>query len=114
MKNKQVINNIKNITKITVTTEPGGDKKLKTIKNKDEIEDIVNYINDLDMKKTSEDVTKYSGMSYIITVYYKDKTSKEYVHYGNIFFKEMGKEWYTIPYKQAEKFESIYNNVGNK
>lgn len=43
-----------------------------------------------------------------------EKTTKEYVHFGNMFFKESGKGWYEIPYKQADKFDNIYKNLGNK
>lgn len=112
--NKLTINNSNNITKITVTTQPGNDKSLKTTEKKNEIIDIINYLNSLDLKKPSKDAGQYAGMSYVITVYFDDKTTKEYVHFGNMFFKESGKDWYEIPYKQAEKFEDIYRNLGNK
>lgn len=111
-KNKITINNIKDITKITVTT--GGDKTLKTTENKDEITNIVNYINGLDLKKTSENANEYNGLAFVIIIYFSDNTSKEYIHFGNKFFRESGKDWYEIPYQQAEKFESIYNSLGNK
>lgn len=104
--------NTQNITKITVTT--GGNKTLKITKNKDKIKDIVNYINGLNFKKTSANVSHYNGLAYVITFYFTDKTSKEYVHYGNKFFRESGKKWYEIPYKQAVKFESIYKSLGSK
>lgn len=105
---------IKNITKITVTTAPGYDNALKTTENKNEIADIINYLNDLHLEKTHKNVAEYCGMSYIITVYYSNKKSKEYVHFGNMFFKETGKEWYEISYKEAVEFGKIYNNMGNK
>lgn len=113
-KSKPTINNPNNITKITVTTQPGNEKSLKTTENKNEITDIINYLNSLELKKTSKDAGQYNGVSYIITVYFDDKTTKEYVHFGDMFFKESGKDWYEIPYKQAEKFNNIYKNLGNK
>lgn len=113
-KNKRTINNAKNIIKITVNTQPGNEKSLKTTENKNEITEIVNYLNGLDLKKTSKDAGQYTGMSYVITVYFDDKTNKEYIHFGNMFFKESEKDWYEIPYKQADNFESIYKNLDNK
>lgn len=105
---------IENITKITVTTIPGTNKSLKTTENKKEITDIANYINSLRLKETTKDAGEYNGMSYIITVYFNDKTRKEYILLGNMFFKESGKEWYEMQYDQAEKFESIYKGIGSK
>lgn len=113
-KNKTTINNTKNIIKITINTQPGNNNSLKSTENKNKITEVVNYINDLDLKKTTKDAGQYSGMAYIITVYFDDKTSTEYVHLGNMFFKESGKDWYEISYKQAEKFEGIYKSLGNK
>lgn len=101
-----------NISKITIYTLPGKDSSLKTTTNENEIMKIVNYINSLNLQKPTEDADKYFGMSYIITIYYDNKTSNEYVHFGNMFFKEWNKDWYEIPYEQAEKFEGIYNNIG--
>jgi hypothetical protein len=102
----------KDITKIVVTT--GGDKTLKTTENKDEITNIVNYINGLDLIETSENATEYDGLAFVITIYFSNNTSNEYIHYGNKFFRESEKGWYKIPYQQAEKFESIYNSLGGK
>lgn len=109
VKNNQMINTDRNIIKITITT--GGVKQLKTTENKNEIIYIVNYINGLDLKKTTEDVIKLTGGSCVITIYFNNKINKQFVNYGNLFFKESGKEWYAIPYKQANKIYEIYNNL---
>lgn len=112
-KNKIAINDTKNIIKITVHAQPNKDSSVKSTANKNLIADIVSYINDLDLKKTNKDAGQHDGMSYIITIYYADNTSKEYNHFGNAFFKESGKDWYEMSYKQAEKFESIYKSMEN-
>lgn len=113
-KDKLTIGSTENITKITVTTWPGINKSLKTTENKKEIIDIANYINSLRLKETTKDAGEYNGMFYIITVYFNDKTKKEYTLLGNMFFKESGKDWYEIQYNQAVKFESIYKGIDNK
>lgn len=112
-KNKEIIDNTNDIVKISIKTHPGNDSNLKSTEDKKQISEITNYINALDLKKTNKDAEKYAGMSYVITVFYGDKTSREYIHFGNMFFKESGGDWYEIPYKQAEKFESIFNDLGN-
>ena len=106
--------NTNNISKITVTTIPGDDKSFKSTENKDEISSIINYINSLKLKETTKNAKDYYGMNYIITIYFNDKTSKKYIHAGNIFFKESGKDWYEMQYDQAEKFDNIYKSIGNK
>jgi hypothetical protein len=65
----------------------------------------------LELKKTTKDPNEYTGMTYIITVYFDDTTSKEYVHFGNMFLKESGKDWYEIPYNKAQELERIYNSL---
>jgi hypothetical protein len=108
----KIIDNSKEVVRITIKTLPGNDISLKSTEDKKQISELINYINALDLKKTTKDAGQYSGMAYIINLFYEDQTSKEYVHFGNMFFKESGKDWYEIPYKQAEKFESIYNSLG--
>jgi hypothetical protein len=113
-KDDVAISNTKNIIKITIKTQPGNDSSLKSTENKSEIIKIVNYINGLDLKKIAKKPDEYTGMSYIITFYFNDKTSKEYVHFGNMFFKESGKGWYEMPYNQAKELEDIYKSLDNK
>lgn len=113
-KEKITFDNTENIIKITIYTLPGNKSSLKSTEDKGQITEIIDYINGLDLKKPTKDADQYVGMSYIITVYFDDKTNIEYIHFGNTFFKELGKEWYEIPYEQAEKFEGIYKSLGNK
>lgn len=115
---KPMIKNTKNITKISVSFQPNKYHMSYTTENKKEITNIVNYINGLDLKKTSKDVRLYPGLWYVITIFFKHKiflfeyqTSKEYVHYSNLFFRENGKDWYDMPYEQAEKMDTIYKNL---
>lgn len=65
----------------------------------------------MELKKTTKDPNEYTGMTYIITVYFDDTTSKEYVHFGNMFLKESGKDCYEIPYKKVQELERIYNSL---
>lgn len=106
---KMQISNIANVTKIEIKAYPG---RLKIAQSKKEITEIINYINSLDLKKATK--TRVSGMGYVITVYFKDNTSKKYEHIGNIYFVDSEKKWYKMTYKQAEKFEGIYNSLGEK
>lgn len=101
--------NTANVTKIEIVAHPG---KLKTAQNKKEITEIINYINSLNLKKATK--TGIAGMGYGITVYFKDNTSKKYQHIGNIYFVDSEKNWYKMTYKQTEKFEGIYNSLGEK
>lgn len=103
------IANTANVAKIEIKAYPG---KLKITQNKKEITEIINYINSLDLKKATK--TEVAGMGYIITVYFKDNTSKKYEHIGNIYFVDSENKWYKMTYKQAEKFEGIYNSLGEK
>lgn len=113
--NNKLIINSKNVTKITVNYRSVKDNTLKTTENKDEILSIINYINSLKLKKITEGEAGIIGSSaYIITVYFNDKTSKEYIHSGNAAFKESGKDWYKMEYNQAKKFDDIYKSIGNK
>jgi hypothetical protein len=105
-KNKITIDNSENITQIEIQSYPGS---LVTTENKNEIEDITNYINSLDLKKAAE--TPVSGMAYAITVNYNDKTSKQYSHIGNVFFVDPERNWYKIAYGQAIKFDMIVANI---
>lgn len=99
-----------NVIKITITVD-GGDKLLRTTEDRSVINDIVNHINGLHLKRTHKNVEDYTGTAFVIKVYFSDDSMKEYVEYSNLFFKESGKEWYRIPYEEADKFGSIYNNM---
>lgn len=109
---KITINKTKNITKVAINTQPSNNSSLKSTEDKSKITEVINYINDLDLKKTTKDGGQYEGMAYIITVYFDDKTSTEYILLGK-FFKESGKYWYEIPYNQAEKFKGIYKSLSS-
>ena len=113
-KDNITINNAKNIIKITIKTKPGNDRSIKSTENKSRITEIANYINGLDLKKITKNPNEYTGGAYIITLYFDDKTSTEYVHFGNMFFKESGKDWYEMSYNQAEELDDIYNSLDNK
>lgn len=108
---KSIISNARDVLKITVETQPGDESSLKMIEDKEHIMDVINYINGLNLKKTDKDPSQYEGMSYIITIYYSNGTSTEYIHFGNRFFKESGSDWYEMPYKQAVKFAGIYKSL---
>lgn len=52
--------------------------------------------------------------SYIITIYFDDKTSAEYVHLGNKYFKELWDKWYEMTYEKAERLDDIYSSLDRK
>lgn len=111
--NNKLLVKDKNIKKITISID-GGDKLIKTTENISEIADIVKHMNGLHLKRTHTDVNEYTGTAFVITLYYGNQPSREYVEYGNMFIKESGKGWYRISYKEAEKFEEFYNKLGDK
>lgn len=113
-KDNIIINNTKNIIKITIKTQPGNDSTLKYTENENKIIEIVNYINGLELKKTRRNPNEYTGMTYTIIFDFDDATSTEYDHFGNMLFKEAGKYWYEMPYNQAEEFEGIYKSLDNR
>ena len=85
--------------------------------DKNDIIEIVRYINTLDLKKTLENGGETFGAYYFITVYYKHKilgfnftTSKKFMHVGNVYFKENGKlSWYTMSFEQADEIANIFD-----
>ena len=108
-KDKPIIDNTQDIVKISIKTQPGEDRNLKSTEDKKHISEIINYINTLDLEKTRIDVGQYDGMSYVITVFYNN-TRTEYILFGTFFMDSEG-DWYEIPYKQGERFEDIYNGL---
>ena len=115
---KPRIKNADKITKIMVYTQPV--YRSKTTENKLDIMKIVNYVNELELKKTAVVVEQYMGGAYVITVYYDHQfiwidyqTSKKYYFFDE-FVKKSGKEWYEITYEQSQEIEMIFENMGNK
>ena len=113
-KDNIIIYNTKNIIKITIKTQSRNDSTLKYTENENKIIEIVNYINGLELKKTRKNPDEYTGMTYTIIFDFDDATSTEYAHFANMFFKQSGRDWYEMPYNQAEEFEGIYKSLDNK
>lgn len=99
----------KDVVKVSINTRPG-DKEIAT-QNVREIDDIVSYLDGLDLRNTTKDPGQHYGMSYIITLHLSNESTKEYIHFGNTFFKESGDVWYEMSYEQAEKFDGILRKL---
>lgn len=101
----------KEIKEITISTLPPQKDSPKTVQDKDKINEIAHYLYSLNLKAATNNADDYEGMSYIIQITYIDDSKKDYIHFGNKFFKEAGGAWREIEYKQAEQFSSIYDNL---
>lgn len=82
----------------------------KFTEDKEKIQEIVNYINDLDLKTTKE--VGGSGGGYVITVYFDDTTYKEYCVVSEKYFV-YEKYRYAITTEQAQKFKEFYYSLIN-
>lgn len=74
--------------------------------DKVKIQEIVNYINSLDLEIT-EDKGGYLDGTYVIIIYFDDGTTKEFAVYGGRYF-EHGKYRYKLTKEQGQKFQDYY------
>ena len=109
-----IITNYENIKKIVITEYA----ETKTTENKNDIANIVNYINSLDLEKTSYNGYDCFGTGYFITVYFDHKIlcfnytiRKKFVHIGNRYFRKSG-NWYEIKSKYID-FTPIYDIISD-
>jgi hypothetical protein len=76
------------------------------IEDKEKIQEFVNYINDLDLKKT-ESKEGYLDGTYVINVFFDDNTVDEFLIFAGKYF-EYGKYRYEITTEEAQKFLDFY------
>ncbi len=73
---------------------------------------IISYLSDLDLTADfSENPNEYSGMTWMITLYFADGTSTTIYHFGNMFIRAEGEPWYKMDYEQGNKFDEIVWNL---
>ncbi len=95
-------------TKIVITTLPESETYKRSYTDVDKIGKIIEYLNELSLKKRfTENPDEYSGMTYIITISYKDGSQNVVYHFGNIFLRENDGNWKRMSYDKARKLESI-------
>lgn len=99
------------IDSIEISSLPASKEFDKTTKDADSIKIIIDYLNSIDLKKTQKKASEYYGMSFLIKINYTDGSTKNFVHFGNTFFKEGDGEFLEMKYEQAEKFEGIVKKI---
>jgi hypothetical protein len=77
---------------------------------------IVDYLNSLNKKNTKKNPGEYLGGGYTIKIYLKNGIERTLFLTGNMFFSEINRFTYEIPYREAIKFDTIVASIleGNK
>ncbi len=100
-----------NINNIEISSLPESDDFNKILNNNGDIDTIVKYLNSINPFITKENPNEYVGQTIIIKFNYKDGSTKEYYHFGNMFIKEDDGIFYELKYEEAEKLGEIINNI---
>lgn len=78
----------------------------------DAIRRMANYFNSLETKDDfEENPDGYTGMSYVIIFKCKDGTTREIIHFGNMFVKEVGGDWKKMSYEDASRIEDVVKTL---
>lgn len=78
----------------------------------DAIQRMVYYLNGLETEDDfEENPDEYTGMSYVIIFKCKDGTTREIIHFGNMFVKEVGGDWKRMNYDDASRIEDIVKTL---
>ncbi|MBQ8399977.1 MAG: hypothetical protein IJX08_08465 [Clostridia bacterium] len=73
---------------------------------------IIDYLLDLDLNADfGENPNEYSGMTWVITLYFADGGSTTIYHFGNMFIRAENGPWYKMNYEQANKLSEIVWNL---
>ncbi len=100
------------IIEIKVSSMPEGyNYDFRITDNSKKISDIINYLTNLDLKSDfPENPDEYDGMTWVIALIYEDNSTFDIYHFGNMFIRADGGEWYRMTYEEAERFDDIVWN----
>ncbi|MGI6704704.1 MAG: hypothetical protein ACOX6S_00070 [Clostridia bacterium] len=98
------------IQHINISSSPSIYPEVNTT-DKDQISMIVDYFTSLHFSETELDPADYLGMNYVIRVSLKNGDKRVFIHAGNMFFIEVDKFTYEIPYEEAIQFDIIFANI---
>lgn len=98
------------IERITVSSLPGGYDYLFT--KQSDIQTVVDYVSNLNISQNfEENPNEYSGMTWVIGIYYQDDSKCDIYHFGNMFIRNDEGSWYRMRYEEAEKFAALLDSL---
>lgn len=104
--------NAEDVSCIHITTMPEN-LDIKCYSSSD-IERVIDYFSLLNLESDfPENADEYLGMAYDVIIKYKNGESREFIHFGNMFFKEVGSDWRKMSYDQASEFEEIVSSLNS-
>lgn len=98
------------IEEISISASPKRFQELN-ITDSEQISMIVDYFTSINLNTTELNYEDYYGSGYLINIKLKNNVEKEFLHYGNMFFIELGNTTFEMPYEDAIKFDTIVASI---
>ena len=75
---------------------------------------IVDYLSSLSLESDyEENPDVYAGMTWVITLEYKDGEALSVYHFGNTFIRCEDGPWYKMTYEEANRFNTLLDELNN-
>lgn len=101
----------KNVTGVTVTSLPEGYNYSFTGSDADA---IVEYLSSIKLIFEFEDnPDEYVGMVWVVSIEYENGEAATAYHFGNRFIRVNNGPWYKMTFDEANRFESLLEQLGS-
>ena len=100
------------VERIEVESLPQSETWARVYTDRDKIGTVVSYLNGLRLRSPfPEDPDEYVGQSLVLTLTLADGTTREFTHFGNLFFMERGDAWRRMEYEQAARLDGLLQSL---
>lgn len=100
------------VERIEVESLPQSETWARVYTDRDKIGTVVSYLNGLRLRSPfPEDPGRCAGLAYRLTLTLADGTTREFTHFGNLFFMERGDAWRRMEYEQAARLDGLLQSL---
>ena len=100
------------VTRVTVSSLPGS--YAYAYEGEDALA-IVDYLDSLSLRSEfEEDPDEYVGMTWVIAVDHADGSTVTVYHFGNMFIRAADEPWYRMEYEEADRFNTLLDELNGE
>ena len=100
------------VERIEVESLPQSETWARIYTDRDKIGTVVSYMNGLRRRSpVPDDPEEDVGQSLVLTLTLADGTTREFTHFGNLFFMERGDAWQRMEYEQAARLDGLLQSL---
>ena len=100
------------VERIEVESLPQSETWARIYTDRDKIGTVVSYLNGLRRRSpVPDDPEEDVGQSLVRTLTLADGTTREFTHFGNLFFMERGDAWQRMEYEQAARLDGLLQSL---